>query len=152
MAGLLDGVIIKFSKGIKSSDHMVVVEGIHRSVTKHEDAPEHGGRETADGCLDRILNCLLVCLFVFEVVVALANLDDVTTVVEVLFIVGLFILDTDSRVVEVITAGAPSTAPGLIGLKVLTGYKSFMRALLMASGYRGVRSRSGGQLSNRRVD
>ena len=27
-AGLLDGVIIKFSKGIKSSDHLVVIEGI----------------------------------------------------------------------------------------------------------------------------
>jgi hypothetical protein len=28
MAGLLDGVIIKFSKGIKRSDHLVVLEGI----------------------------------------------------------------------------------------------------------------------------
>ena len=31
-----------------------------------------------------------------------------------------------SRVVGVITAGAPSTAPGLISLKHLAGYKSFM--------------------------
>ena len=40
-----------------------------------------------------------------------------------------------SRVVGVITAGAPSTAPGLISLKHLAGYKSFMCALLTASGH-----------------
>jgi len=34
---------------------------------------------------------------------------------------------------RVITAGAPSTAPGLIGLKHLAGYKSFMRALYTCS-------------------
>jgi len=58
-------------------------------------------------------------------------------------------------VVGVITTGAPSMAPGLIGLprlKHLTGNKSFMRALLLASGHRGAGSRSGGQLSNRRID
>jgi len=58
-------------------------------------------------------------------------------------------------VVGVITTGALSTAPGLIGLprlKHLTGYKSFMRALLLASGHHGVGSRSGGQLSNRKID
>ena len=57
--------------------------------------------------------------------------------------------------VGVITMGAPSTAPGLIGLprlKHLTGYKSFMRALLLASGHCGVGLRSGGQLLNRRID
>jgi len=100
MAGLLDGVIIKFSKGIKRSDHLVVVEGIRRSVTKHEDGPEHGGSGTADGCLDRILDCLLLRSFVFEVDVALVNLNDVIAIIAVLFIVVV----TDSRVVGVITA------------------------------------------------
>jgi hypothetical protein len=80
-AGLLDGVIIMFSKDIKRSDHLVVVEGIRRSVAKHKDAPEHGGRGTADGCLNGILDHLLVGYFVFEVVVALANLNDVTAVI-----------------------------------------------------------------------
>jgi len=86
-AGLLDGVIIKFSKDIKRSDHVVVVEGIHRSVAKHENAPEHGGRGTADGCLNGILDHLLVRSFVFEVDVALANLNNVTAIIAVLFIV-----------------------------------------------------------------
>ena len=57
-------------------------------------------------------------------------------------------------IIGVITTGVPSTAPGLIGLlrlKHLTGYKSFMWALLLASGHRGAGSRSGGQLSNRRI-
>ena len=44
--------------------------------------------------------------FVFEVIVALANLNDVTAVIAVLFIV----IVTDSQVVGVITAGAPSMA------------------------------------------
>jgi hypothetical protein len=44
-----------------------------------------------------------------------------------------------SRVVGVITAGAPSTAPGLISLKHLTGYKSFMCELLTASGHQSRR-------------
>ena len=80
-AGLLDGVIINFSKDIKRSDHLVVIEGIRRSVAKHEDAPEHGGRGTADGCLNGILDHLFVRSFVFKGVVALANnLNDVTAV------------------------------------------------------------------------
>ncbi len=37
---------------------IVVVEGIHRSFAKHEDMPEHGGCGMADGCLDRVLDCL----------------------------------------------------------------------------------------------
>ena len=54
----------------------------------------------ADGCLDRILDCVLLHSFVFEVDVALVNLNDVTAVIAVLFIVVV----TDSRVVRVITA------------------------------------------------
>ena len=65
MAGLLDGVIIKFSKGIESSDHLVVIGGIRRSVAKHVDAPEHERRGTADGCLNWVLDRLLVRTFVF---------------------------------------------------------------------------------------
>jgi len=113
MAGLLDGVIVKFSKDIIRSDHLVIVEGFRHSFAKHEDAPEHKGRGTADGCLECIIDRLFVHLFIFEVVVALANLDDETAI----FIVVV----TNSRVVGVITTGAPSTAPGLIGLKHLAG-------------------------------
>jgi len=57
-----------------------------------------------DGCLDRILDPLLVCLFTFEIYIALANLVDVTAVLAVRFTV----IATDSQVVEVITIGARS--------------------------------------------
>jgi hypothetical protein len=121
---------------VKSTVVIIVVEGIRRSFAKHEDAPEHRGCVTADDCLDHILDCLLICLLVCEVVVALANLDDETAVVAVCFPV----ITSDSQVVGVITAGTPSMAPGLIGLKHLAGYKLFMCALLTASGHQSRRS------------
>jgi hypothetical protein len=53
-----------------------------------------------------------------------------------------------SRVVGVITAGALSTAPGLIRLKHLAGYKSFLCALLTASGHQSRR----GLVVNYKID
>ncbi len=41
LAGLLDGVIIKFSKGLDVRDHLVIVERLSSALTKHEDALKH---------------------------------------------------------------------------------------------------------------
>jgi hypothetical protein len=134
MAGLLDGVIIKFSKDVESRDHLVIVERNCRSaVGKHENAPEHGGRRPAEDFLDRLPEGLFV-FRVFRVVVLATR----------------FTFVTDSRYVGVNATVTPSAAPGLVGIPHIAGYQSIPRVLLLtASGHRGVRLQScGGQLSN----
>ena len=102
-----------------SSSAVVVVERVRSALTKHEDAHKHGGRGTANRCLDRILDRLLVHLF-FEVEVVLANLDGETAV----FIV---VVIRDSQFVGVIPAVSSSLAPGLKGLIVRAGHHSLKR-------------------------
>ena len=63
-AGILDGVIVKFSKDIDGRDHLVIVERLSSTLIKHEDALKHGGRGTANRHLDRILDHPRINLFV----------------------------------------------------------------------------------------
>ena len=53
-AGILDGVIVKFSKDLDGRDHLVIIERFRSALIKHEDALKHGGRGASNSCLDRI--------------------------------------------------------------------------------------------------
>jgi len=114
LAGLLDGVIIKFSKDLEGRDHLVIVERLSSALIKHEDALKHEGRGAANRRLDRIIDRRLVHLF-FEVGVVL---------------VIVVVVVHDSRIVGVIPAVTPSLAPGLKGLIVRVGHIELMRIAL----------------------
>jgi hypothetical protein len=115
-AGILDGVIIKFSKDVDGRDHLVIVERLSSALIKHEDALKHGGRGTTNDGIDRVLNHPHVSLF-FKVRVSRVILADLDGVVVV--------LTRDSRIVGVNPAIAPSLATGLKkGLISLASHRS----------------------------
>ncbi len=101
LAGLLDGVIIKFSKDLEGLDHLVNLERLSSALIKHEDALKHGGRGTANSRLNRVLDRPHVHIFI-EVEVGLvisADLDGEAAVFVVVVV-------RDSRVIRVIPARA----------------------------------------------
>jgi len=125
LAGLLDGLIIKFSKDLKGRDHLVILERLSSALIKHEDALKHGGRGTANSRLDQVLDRPHIHLFIEVEVgqVILANLDGEAAVFVVVVV-------RDSQVIRVIPAVAPSLAPGLKDLIVRAGHHSLKRIAL----------------------